>query len=114
MKQGRTQGGGWVGFETSDESRIIVLPEPSSIWQYRQEISAIIVKKQSRARLLLAHTALHILKTRNVLPILKATISKSTKKRYRLQCRLVNLVFNRILPTKATKGTPSLNESIYR
>jgi len=40
---------------TSDESGKILLPEGSSICQYRPDISAIIVSKQSRTRLLLAH-----------------------------------------------------------
>jgi len=40
---------------SSGESRIIFLPERSSIYQYRPEISAIVVKKQSRTRLLFAH-----------------------------------------------------------
>jgi len=40
------------------------------------------IKKQSRARLLLAHPVLYILKIqKNVRCILKTTISKSTKKR---------------------------------
>ena len=47
----------------SGESRIIFLPERSNIYQYRPEISAIIVKKQSRTRLLFAHPLLYILKT---------------------------------------------------
>jgi len=47
----------------SGESRIIFLPERSSIYQCRPEISAIIVKKQSRTRLLFAHPLLYILKT---------------------------------------------------
>jgi len=47
---------------TSGESRIIFLPERCSICQYRPKISAINVKKQSRARLLLAHPVLYILK----------------------------------------------------
>jgi len=53
---------------SSGESRIIFLPERSSICQYRPEISAIIVKTQSRARLVLAHPVLYIVKTpKNVL-----------------------------------------------
>ena len=48
---------------SSGESRIIFLRERSSIYQYRPEISAIIVKKQSRTRLLLSHPLLYILKT---------------------------------------------------
>jgi len=48
---------------SSGESRIIFLPERSSIYQYRPEISAIIVKKQSKTRLLFAHPLLHISKT---------------------------------------------------
>ena len=52
----------------SGESRIIFLPERSSICQYGPEISAIIVKTQSRARLVLAHPVLYIVKTqKNVL-----------------------------------------------
>ena len=46
----------------SGERRIIFLPERSSICQYPCKISAINVKKQSRARLLLTHPVLHILK----------------------------------------------------
>jgi len=46
----------------SGESRIIFLPERSSICQYPPKISAINIKKQSRARLLLAHPVLYILK----------------------------------------------------
>jgi len=40
---------------TSDESGKRLLPEGCSICQYRPDISAIIVNKQSRARPLLAH-----------------------------------------------------------
>ena len=70
----------------NDESRIIFLLKWPSICQYRPKISAITVKKQSRARLTLAHPVLYILKTqKNVLCILKTTISKSTKKRYGLR-----------------------------
>jgi len=50
----------------SGESRIIFLPEQSSIYQYRPEISAIIVKKQSRTRLHFAHPLLYILKTQKM------------------------------------------------
>jgi len=50
----------------SGESRIIFLPERSSIYQYRPEISAIIVKKQSRTRLLFAHPLLYILITQKM------------------------------------------------
>jgi len=50
----------------SGESRIIFLPERSSIYQYRHEISAIIVTKQSRTRLLFAHPLLYILKTQKI------------------------------------------------
>ena len=46
----------------SGESRIIFLPERSSICQYPSKISAINVNKQSRAGLLLAHPVLYILK----------------------------------------------------
>ena len=46
----------------SGESRIIFFPERCSICQYRPKLSAINVKKQSRARLLLAHPVLYILK----------------------------------------------------
>ena len=46
----------------SGESRIIFLPERSSICQYPPKISAINIKKQSRTRLLLAHPVLYILK----------------------------------------------------
>ena len=72
---------------SSGESRIIFLPERSSICQYRPEISAIIVKTQSRARLVLAHPVLYIVKTQKMYctNILKTTISKSTKKRYTLR-----------------------------
>jgi len=71
---------------SSDESRIIFLRERLSICQYRPKISAMIVKKQSRARLILAHPVLYILKTKKtVLYILKENISKSTKKRYGLR-----------------------------
>ena len=42
-------------YTSSGESRIIFLPERSSICQYPPKISAINRKKQSRARLLLAH-----------------------------------------------------------
>ena len=63
------------------ESRIIFLPERFSIFQYPPKISAVNVKKQSRARLLLAHPVLYILKIqKNVRYILKTTVSKSTKK----------------------------------
>jgi len=52
----------------SGESRIIFLPEWSSICPYRPEISAIIVKTQSRACLVLAHPVLYIVKKqKNVL-----------------------------------------------
>ena len=67
---------------TSGESRIIFLPERSSICQYPCKISTINVKKQSRAHLLLTHPVLYILKIqKTVRCILKTTISKSTKKR---------------------------------
>ena len=46
----------------SGESGIIFLPERCSICQYRPKLSAINVKKQSRARLLLAYPVLYILK----------------------------------------------------
>jgi len=46
---------------TSDESRIIFLPERSSICHYPPKNSAMIVK--TRARLLLVHPVLYILKT---------------------------------------------------
>jgi len=46
----------------SGESRIIFLPERSSVCQYPTKISAIITKEQSRARLLLAHPVLYISK----------------------------------------------------
>ena len=45
---------------TCGESRIIFLPERFSICQYRPETSAIIVKTQSRARLVLANPVLYI------------------------------------------------------
>ena len=48
--------------QVSGESRIIFLPERSSICQYPPKISAINTKRQSRARLLLAHPVLYILK----------------------------------------------------
>jgi len=73
----------------SDESRIIFLPERSSICQYRPKISAIIAEKQSRTRLLFAHpvAVLYILKTQKccLLYILKTTVSKPNKKRYKLR-----------------------------
>jgi len=50
----------------SGESRIIFLPERSSIYQYRPEISAIIVKKHSRTRLLFARPLLYISKTQKM------------------------------------------------
>ena len=50
------------GDTTSGESRIIFLPERSSICQYPPKISAINKKKQSRERLLLAHPVLYIIK----------------------------------------------------
>jgi len=56
----------YVLLKSSGESRIIFLPERSSIYQYRPEISAIIVKKQSRTRLLFAHPLLYILKTQKM------------------------------------------------
>jgi len=48
--------------ETSGENRIIFLPERSCICQNLPKISAINIKKQSRARLLLAHPVLYNLK----------------------------------------------------
>jgi len=51
-----------VSVVTSGESRIIFLPERSSICQYPPKISVINIKKQSKARLLLAHPVLNILK----------------------------------------------------
>ena len=51
-----------MNLSPSGESRIIFLPERCSICQFRPTISAINVKKQSRARLLLAHLVLYILK----------------------------------------------------
>ena len=47
---------------SSGGSRIIFLPERSSICQYPCKMSAINAKKQSRARLLLTHPVLYILK----------------------------------------------------
>jgi len=47
---------------SSGKSRIIFLLERSSICQYPPKISAINIKKQSRACLLLAHPVLYILK----------------------------------------------------
>jgi len=47
---------------TSGESRIIILPERSSMCQCQPKILAININKQSRARLLLAHPVLYILK----------------------------------------------------
>jgi len=55
-----------VSATISGESRIIFLPERSSIYQYRPEISAMIVKKQSRTRLLFAQPLLYILKTQKM------------------------------------------------
>ena len=52
----------WRSLLTSGESRIIFLPERSSICQHPCKISAINVKKQSRAHLLLTHPVLYILK----------------------------------------------------
>jgi len=46
----------------SGESRIIFLQERPSVCQYPPKISVINIKKQSRARLLLAHPVLYILK----------------------------------------------------
>jgi len=46
----------------SGKSRIIFLPERSSICQYPPKLSAINVNKQSRAGLLLAHSVSYILK----------------------------------------------------
>ena len=46
----------------SSESRIIFLPERSSICQHPPKISAINIKKQSRAHLLLAHPVFYIFK----------------------------------------------------
>ena len=51
-----------LSVKPSGESRIIFLPERSSICQYPPKISAINIKKQSRARLLLARPVLYILK----------------------------------------------------
>jgi len=51
-----------LSVESGGESRIIFLPERSSICQYPCKISAINVEKQLRARLLLAHPVLYILK----------------------------------------------------
>ena len=48
----------------SGQSRISFLPERSSIFQYPPKISATNIKKQSRARLLLTHPVLYILKIR--------------------------------------------------
>jgi len=51
-------------YKISDESRIIFLPERSSICQNRPEMSGKIARKQSKAvRLLLANPVLYILKT---------------------------------------------------
>ena len=52
----------WNVAKVSGESRIIFLPERSSICQYPRKISAISVNKQSRTGLLLAHPVSYILK----------------------------------------------------
>jgi len=65
----------------SGESRIVFLPEQSSVCQYPPKISAINVNKQSRAGLLCPPCIVHLKNTKNVRYILKTTISKSTKKR---------------------------------
>ena len=49
----------------SDKSKILFLPERSTICQYRPEISTATVKKQRRERLLWAHPVLYLLKTQN-------------------------------------------------
>ena len=64
----------------SGESRILFFPERSSICQYPCKISAINVKKQSRARLD-PPCIVHFKNTKNIRCILKTTISKSSKKR---------------------------------
>jgi len=46
----------------SGQSRIIFLPERSSICQYTPKLSAISIKKQSKASLLVPHPVLYILK----------------------------------------------------
>ena len=80
--RGKPLGFAGKGWESSGESRIIFLPERSSICQYPPKISAINIKKQSRARLPLAHPVWYILKnTKTVRYILKTTVSTSTKKR---------------------------------
>ena len=55
----------YIVIVSSGESRIIFLSERSSICQYPPKISAINVKKESRARLHLAHPVLYILKMQN-------------------------------------------------
>jgi len=51
-----------AGILISGESRIIFLPERSSIFQHPCKISATNVNKQSRARILLTQPVLYILK----------------------------------------------------
>ena len=67
---------------TSGESRIIFLPERSSICQYPPKISAINIKKSIKSTSTFGPPCIvHFKNTKNVRCILKTTVSKSTKKR---------------------------------
>ena len=80
---------------SSGESRIIFLPEQFSICQYPPKISAINVKKQSRARLLLAHPVLYILKIRKTYGTFWKPPFQNQPKSVRLQATYGNLHYLR-------------------
>ena len=79
----------------SGESRIIFLPERSSICQYPPKISAINVKKQSRARLLLAHPVLYISKMQKTYGTFWKSPFQNQPKNVRLQATYGNLHYLR-------------------
>jgi len=79
----------------SDESRIIFLPERSSICQYLPKISAINIKKQSRTRLLLAHPVLYILKIQKTNGTFWKPLFQNQPKSVRLQATYGNLHYLR-------------------
>jgi len=79
----------------SCESRIIFLPERSSIGQYLPKLSAINIKKQSRPRPLLAHTVLYIFKIQKKYGAFWKPPFQNQPKSVRLQATYGNLHYLR-------------------
>ena len=109
------------------ESRIIFLPKWSSIWQYPPKISAININKQSRARLLLAHPVLYILKIQKTYSTFWKPPFQNQPKSVRLQatygnlhylrnwfrqCNLSNLSSSNVTPHRLADPFEPLNSSL--